>query len=382
MTSCSNARENINAYIDDELNMDERRSFEKHIGKCKECKAELDEMRRIAELCRELPQQEPPAEFKAELHEKLLAVAAEQDGNVGSGKKPKSFFLTKTFASVAAGILLIFLAGSFYRLGFLSPVRTKSTADNAAMAAGQPAAKGSEDIMGMQSDGGETEEAGVAGNELRSFNATAEVDSKCLDVNRSGTIKERESAFAGAMEMQGVEAASNKVSTITITAEDPEALAEEVKALALENSGDIKEEYSNGAGDGRVTSYFSETAPLADKSASKGSADDSLSQDSIRFAIPETQYDNFVTELNSAFGKANVQAGAFVTEDMTEILNNDIARSNEIDNRIKELKKKDSEKNAEELKGLSDEKAAIEGKIEEIRFASDFVNVTIYLSKK
>lgn len=381
MTSCSNARENINAYIDDELNMDERHSLEKHIEKCKKCKTELDEMQKIVELCKDLPQQELPADFKAELHEKLLAVAVKQDGKVRSIKKTKSFFFTKTFASIAAGILLIFLAGSFYRFGLLSPMHTKSTDNSTAMAAGQPAAKGSENIMGIQGDNGKAEEADAAESGSKSSNSMTAADSESLDVNRSGTVQERESAYAGSMKIQGVETASNKVSTITITADDPKVLAEKVKNLALENSGDIKAD-SNGARDDGVTIYFSETAPLAAKAASQGSADYSLSQDSLQFIIPETQYDHFVTDLNNAFGEANVQAGAFVTEDMTEVLNNDIVRSNEIDNRIQEIKEKNTEKNTEELKGLNDEKAAIDSQIEEIRLGSDFVNVTVFLNKK
>lgn len=380
MTSCSNARENINAYIDDELNMDERHSFEKHIEKCKKCKTELDEMQKIAELCKDLPQQELPADFKAELHEKLLAVAVKQDGKVRSIKKTKSFFFTKTFASIAAGILLIFLAGSFYRFGLLSPMHTKSTDNSTAMAAEQPAAQGSKSIMGIQGDNGKAEEADAAESGPKSSNPVMAADSESLDVNRSGTIKERESAYAGSMKIQGVETASNKVSTITITADDPKALAEKVKTLALENSGDIKADLS-GANDS-VALYSSVTAATSDVTASQGRTDYSLSQDRLQFIIPETQYEHFVTDLNNTFGEANVQAGAFVTEDMTEVLNNDIVRSNEIDNRIQEIKEKNSEKNTEELKGLNDEKAVIDSQIEEIRLGSDFVNVTVFLNKK
>lgn len=377
MTSCSNARENINAYIDDELNIDERHSFEEHIKKCRECKVELDEMIKIAELCRDLPQLELPADFKEELHEKLLAVAVKQDGNIRSIKKTKSFFLTKTFASIAAGMLLIFLAGSFYRFGLISPMRTGNTAENSALAAEQPAARAAKDTMDMSDASGQAQKAAGSENSLKSFSSVMAADSGSLDVNRSATEQER---FAGAMMIEGAETASNKVSTITITSDDTKALAEKLKTLVLENSGDIKED-SNGR-DGSAALYAGAAPPENKITAESGSTAYTLSQDRLSFTIPETQYDHFVSDLNSTFGEANVQVGAFVTEDMTEVLNNDITRANEIDNQIQTLKEKESEKNAEELKNLNDEKAVIESQVEEIRLGSDFVNVNIYINKE
>ena len=48
MASCFDTRENICAYIDNVLDADERRSFEEHIRDCRDCRRELEEMKRIA----------------------------------------------------------------------------------------------------------------------------------------------------------------------------------------------------------------------------------------------------------------------------------------------------------------------------------------------
>ena len=78
MLSCKEIRENIVAYIDDELNENERRLFEEHVLGCKECSRELDEMKQVIGLCTDMPLLELPPDFKENLHEKLTAVADEQ----------------------------------------------------------------------------------------------------------------------------------------------------------------------------------------------------------------------------------------------------------------------------------------------------------------
>jgi len=353
MTSCSNARENTSAYIDDKLNINERFSFEEHVKNCKECKAELDEMLKIVELCKELPQQELPADFKSELHEKLLAVAIRQDVKVKSINKSKSFFFTKAFASIAAGMLLIFLAGSFYKFGLLFPTKSEDSINSTSMAAEQPAAREMGEASDMVGAGGQAENAGAEESKLKSFSASVAADTEGLVVDRSGTVQERESASTGALQMQDVETASNRVSTITITANDPEALAEKVKSLAMENGGEVKDNSANSDGD--LTLSYSGTMKT-NEAAVSGKAAYVLSQDRIDFVVPEAQYSHFIAGINTAFGEANVQAGAFVTEDRTEILNSSITRTNEIDNQIQELQGKDSEKNSTEINNLKAER--------------------------
>lgn len=377
MTSCSNVRENISAFIDNELSKDERLSFEAHMMSCKECKSELDEMHQVVRLCLDLPQRELPVDFKAELHEKLLVVAKRQQSPVKSIKKSRSFLFSKTFASIAAGMLLIFLAGSYYKFGLFSPVKSQDSTNSTAIETEQPAAarEAKLDIFGYS---GEAENAGDAEKAAKSFGASG-ADAQSFEVDRSATVQNRESALAGAGQMLKMETANNKLSTITITVDNPELQAKKISELALGNNGDVVD-ISAFSTNSTIISFSEQV--VSNQSNVDGVADNVLPQTNLYFIIPDMQYTQFVYDLNTVFGEANVQKGALVTEDMTDVLNNMIAKSNEIDNRIQELQKKDSEKNAGEINKLKMEKDAVDNQTEKVRIGTDFIHVTVLLNKK
>ncbi len=379
MTSCVNAKENISAYIDNELKIYERLSYEDHVRSCKECKSELDELRRVADLCTMIPQRELPADFKAELHEKLLAVAGRQQSNIRSVKKFKSFLFTKTFASVAASMLLIILAGSFYKLGLFSPVKSQDRANSTAMAAEQPAAmiKAESSVFGANND---EDIAESAKEEAKSFSSSSAEDASSIDMGRSETVQDRVGALAsGSDQMLMMETANSRFSTITITIDNPEIQIDKLTALVLENNGDTVDmpAYSTD----NVTTYSKEQK-TAIKSGTAGSITDAPVNTELNFFIPATQYDEFIKAINAAFGETNIQTGALVTEDMTDALNTSIARVSEIENQIRELNEKDSVRNAGGIKELKTEKAVTISQIEKIRFEADFINVAVFLNKK
>ena len=374
MTNCSIAKENICAYIDNELNIADRLSFEEHIESCRQCKSELDEMIQIVGLCKDLPQRELPVGFKAELHEKLLAAANRQESNVRSIKKSKGFLFTKTFASIAAGLLLIFLAGSFYKFGLHPSMKAQDSLNSTAMAAEQPAARVEENAMADAAGN-----AGDANYSLRSFDAKITAAADGLEVDRSATVQDREAALAGEDEMLKAEIAGSKLSTITITAEDPEAQVDKVKALALENSADMTDNFAYSI-DASAKSSTEKDMSIQTTLTSDTTAKSTQTQ--LNFIIPDTQYDQFIAAVNTAFGEANVQIGAFVTEDVTDTLSSTITRSNEIDSQIQGLQDKDSEKNAGEINKLKKEKEVVDGQIERIWLGTDFVNVTVLINKK
>ena len=346
MASCFDARENICAYIDNELDADEMRSFEEHIRDCKDCRRELDEMKRIIRLCNELPQLELPPGFRAELHEKLLAVQGGQDKVVKYGRRNRILFWTRTFASIAAGVLLIFLVGGIIRLSLHSPMTTaknsEQQADMAAEAApaerAMPAAGIEEHQLSVQEEDkaytakGITSQS-VAGNETESS-----------DTNRSATISDREGPQSFGLEMDEKEIAVNRISTITILGEDPRTSAEIVRMLAFENNGEIAadEDEQDGA------AYFRLTEPMAAKQYMGGESDAGEAMvGPMRFIFPCTNYDAFIEAVNKSFGEANVQIGALVTEDVTDALDELITESARIDNSIRELQKGNNAGNSE-----------------------------------
>ena len=376
MSSCMNVRDNICAYIDNELNVEEKLSFEEHIEGCSECRKELREMTRIIGLCTSIPQQELPVEFKTELHEKLLAVADRQTKNNISIWKKKGFIFTRTIASIAAGVLLIFLAGNFVKFGLGS---TKS-ADNApqsaemAMAAGKP--ETSEDALqdnksdadyGMNSDG-----AVIAEDEAYSLSLSVD-NSESVEVDRSAAPEERIASIKKAG-LADTETLYNKMSTVTITSEEPEEMAETIRVLAIGNGGEegisaiLEMKNASLEAPGGIEMQFSEGIETM--------------QPKLQFIFPQSNYDQFITVLNDALGAANVQMGAFVSEDVTQLLNYMIQESEDIDETLQKNEMENGNMDSDEINKLKMHKQVTEDQIEEMRQGSDLVSVTIYINMK
>jgi len=375
MRNCSDFRDNICAYIDNELAAAEKEAFEKHLETCSECRKETEEMRAIIGLCESLPLRELPPDFSSELHAKLVAVAKRQDDKVISIRKPGKFKFTRTVVSVAASVLIIFIAGIFYRFGINAPKEmTGGTAymneQNAqqnmiAKAAGQKADAGA----GMASAEVQ-EEAPVlySGSMAESVLAPGET----TDSNRSVAPEaSREMAIAEIKQRDVPETASKNYSTIILLADDPASEETEIRKIALSNSAMIIEEASQ---EESVDTHLMHTLSSPEDRRGQGAQ--------LNIRIQYSQYDKFVEELKGKYGVADLQVGAFVSEDMTEVLNTNISISNDLGNRIVELRKKGGEANAEEIRKLMNEKEKVDNQIEDLRLGSDEVIVNIYINKK
>ncbi len=435
MINCKNFRENICAYIDNELNIKERLSFDEHVNNCSDCKRELDEMIRIVALCTELPQQELPVDFKAGLHEKLTAVAGRQENKVISIKKPRGFLFLKTFASVAAALLLVLLAGGVYKFGWFSPEKMHDFANTTALSMKKPEAPMDAAVAATYGSDSNVEIAGGTVTQSKEFSAPAIVQSPAKaaatdetpEVNRSAAVQNR--IAAASEKTAGIESVNSRISTITVSADDPDKLVEKIKTLAIANNAEIVDntkkvltfsqnttaekqnindhgimadaaadnagKAGNATGNttgnatgsttgnvtGNATSNATGNATGNATSNSAGNAGSPL-QKQLVFNISGIQYEQFVSALNKEFGVANVQTGAFVTEDMTISLNSAIADSNEADNRIQELQKEDGTKNASEIEKLKARKEAADKRIDELRLGNDFVYVTVLINGK
>jgi len=367
MTGCVNVRDNICAYIDNELSEEERHSFEEHIRSCSECSRELEDMTRIVDLCASLPQKELPDDFAAELHEKLLAVAERQKKNTGSFHRAKGIVFARTVASIAAGVLLIFLTVNFVKYGLVSTKTSGSAA--------------SEDVLIMAEasdaiqEGTNEEIIADAGDDTADFNAAADGAQlyfsatlnkhESVDVDRSAGVLEREITKA-AIEFAETETIYRKMSTVTVTADEPAEMAETIKVLAEGNGGE------EAVGSNQMESLGRNESLVA---SSMGK------QLQLQYVFHQTSYDKFIDVLNDALG-ANVQMGAFVSEDVTDTLNSMITESEGIDNKLNELQSKNSKTDSDEINELRMQKEKIEGQIEKMRLDSDLVTVTIYINQK
>lgn len=384
MTSCADVRENIGAYADNELDIIERQAFEEHIKNCPSCKEELEDMLRIIRICNNMPQQELPAGFKAELHEKLAAVSVRQEKIHVVSNKPKKIVFARTIASIAAGMLLIFLGGSIVRFGLLSGGFSAKSSESPQMSAETPAPATAEadengiayslsedsDTAGIQSAEPAADSAGGSASMdygIMESEMPMEAPATSFTVNRSQAMEAR---YDGSYAETNSETVSSKNSTITIMAQDIEGASEMLATLASQNNGLVQ------AGDGADNGL--EVSP--DMTVISVPQNEAQSQMQLQYVFAEADYNAFVTVLNETFGAADVQTGAFVSEDMTDTMNMLIDQSVQYDTKMQKLQK--DNKDSEEINKLKKEKESIDGQIEKIRLNSDFVTVTIYVNLK
>ena len=299
---------------------------------------------------------------------------------------------SKTFASIAAGILLIFLGGSIMRTGLLTGKfggKTAAKADMASTAASAGAGAGGylaqtapDSGMGFAIDEGQDSFAKPAEGAAKAMPDTADdgmalsgsehpaAVPRSFEINRSSSVESRDNGID--IEFSECETASYKTSELSITAEDPAAALQMITTLAEENNGTAAE-------DNTVLPSVQES-PMDNYGTATGEGDEV--QIKLQLVFAETDYWTFAAALNDAFGSANVQTGAFVTEDRTDELNMLIDQSNAYDRHLAELENKSGESDAEEINKLRKEKEDTDKQIETLRLNSDFITVTVHINKK
>lgn len=111
MRDCEQWQEMLSAYIDDLLEKDKKSKLEDHLEKCPQCREELKYLQNTVNLIRGLQDEElvPPASFRRELREKLVATA---EASKPQKEKRKLFNISKLQAWLplaAAAVLLLII---------------------------------------------------------------------------------------------------------------------------------------------------------------------------------------------------------------------------------------------------------------------------------
>ncbi len=154
MRKCNEVMELISLYIDGVLDAKSEAKLLEHVKTCKSCKQELDETKAMVGLYKNIEEVELPADFKEQLHQKLLE---ERNKEISS---PQRFVLRhskliKLCSSAAAIAIVAFAARGFFG-GFKSFDKSElanELADNRMMArsandfAGQTEAKNGTDML-------------------------------------------------------------------------------------------------------------------------------------------------------------------------------------------------------------------------------------------
>lgn len=422
MTSCDFVRENLSAYYDNELSADVRQKIEQHLSVCHNCSAELDEIARIAQICADLPECDLPDGFRDELHEKLVAAAGKKTVINIKNRKRIAVFRSKAVISVAAGILLIFLAGSFYKMGLFSPksmngatmaAAPSDMADDAASAGKgesysimrapeaqndssyeiaqvpeigennsytiSQASETEKESSDMTSEAPKAESKETNSNTqkkgenntkpiLRGFNK-ADVTVSSNGTDRSSTCSQNEIMGIASVSEETI---SHKTSTITITNEDIDYVIKTINTAAAENG-------STAADDKNEQEPDDEIAMFGASSVSDGSDQKNVDRRELNYLIPVDKYDKFVSELTGIFGESSVQVGSYVTEDMTGTLEKLRSQLDEINTSIEKLDNSAEKGNKAKVEQLEKERSDIESQIEQITVENDFVSISIFI---
>ena len=149
--SCNEICDKLSLYIDNELSDEEMQQMEEHLQSCENCQKELDEYKDLISILKSLPEEEPPEGYCARLHKKLSDNSARfQPGTEKPASKIKSInrFRWMKYASIAAALVLVFLAGNMSNLG-LNGLGMKSKNESSYDYSGSPSENKS-DIMAPQ----------------------------------------------------------------------------------------------------------------------------------------------------------------------------------------------------------------------------------------
>lgn len=102
---CREIRQNLSAYMDGQLEPAWLEAVSAHVGECRECRMELQELEETTAIVQSLPELSPPADFKDRLHRKIAAGAGDETG----GTRASRFLSAKAVrvAAIAAAVVLV-----------------------------------------------------------------------------------------------------------------------------------------------------------------------------------------------------------------------------------------------------------------------------------
>ncbi|MBP1926081.1 hypothetical protein J2Z76_001945 [Sedimentibacter acidaminivorans] len=97
--NCNEIKDMLSLYIDGELDENEKKTVEEHVGICESCRNELEQYQKIINVLQNLIEEEPPKGYCKRLHEKLLK--AKQQKKISARSK------WVKYGSIAAAFVLV-----------------------------------------------------------------------------------------------------------------------------------------------------------------------------------------------------------------------------------------------------------------------------------
>lgn len=126
--NCNEISDKLPLFIDNELSNEEMLQINEHIQSCENCKNELEEYKKIIEVLKSLPEEEPPEGYCKRLHDKLTEASAAIQNEKSSKIKPLRKVRWLKYGGIAASLMLLLLVYGFMNMGNMG-MKNKSVND-------------------------------------------------------------------------------------------------------------------------------------------------------------------------------------------------------------------------------------------------------------
>lgn len=376
MKSCGEIIELISLYIDNELDDAKKAEVEEHISSCESCRSEIEELKEVVNMCKNVEDVELPEGFSEKLHEKLMEEKQKQEDKrrfIVLGSK-----YMKIASSIAAGIILVFIIRGFWLNGSIN-----KTSDMASMA--NEAAKGyngeNEIAIGQKSlardeadikvEGSHEAGTAAAGKPEENHNKEVPVtfSEDVSDKNSSDKELQEEkislkgTAIAVTSDRLPADSESMPVNNISIVIKTAN-LDEELKKVKLIAAAcDIEFVETTAV----LTSSPKEK--IGNEETYKGIDSENNSSSTLSFKVEYSKYDRFISQLKTNYGDKAV---------INDISGELVRKKNELNKRLAKLQGDlKTESDPQNIKRINDEIKNITEQLSLIAAEEPYRTVTI-----
>ncbi len=306
MKNCIEVKELLSLYIDGELDKKTSDEVKKHMRFCTECYEEMEDIKRVIQLCRDCEDEELPVGFKKQLHEKLASEAERQHSSAARSRK-----ITRLLGIGSSIAALLIMAVIVKDVWFNQNLTSKSESPEAAILAGSgqttisnfsedqkaPNSSPSDKIMDKNKEAANNDSIN-SNYSLKSFDANKKASSG-MQVSRSEDEGLRTVLPAGSY-IKSTEA-------ITFKCDKPEDISVKLNEWSFNNNTIAVNTTENNALAAGVTE-----------------------QNTLSFKVPGSKYNEFKSLLKTSFPNCEISFGTLSKVDVTPQINAENTKINEL----------------------------------------------------
>ncbi|MDP4094415.1 MAG: zf-HC2 domain-containing protein [Bacillota bacterium] len=370
MKNCNEISELLSLYLDNRTDEKTTGEIEKHLAQCIKCKQELDDLKYVVTLCRDINETDLPEGFSEKLHERLVEESKEINRT-----KPKVTAFNKYIkigSSIAAVLLMAVVIRGLWAGGVFSSLHSSSSSAGnkvntaAAPAATAPLAQNSKDKnSGSGQNAPMAKSAPITGdntNNDAAFAAKQNDQFATYEMTEPGNTSKSTNSMAVSrsssnMDIKGTLPAGSffsKSSEVNIICDKPFETADEIEKTASQFGSDISK-------DSKLTVTTEKNTPLI-----------------IRIKILNSDYTKFTDSLKNNYPTMDVTIGNVTSVDITPQINNLNRKINTLNTEITANSASDTGNSAvlkEDLLNSQNERTQLEEN-------SNYTLVTLIISDK